>query len=620
MRMLGAAYYPEHWPESRWNRDLELMAEMNFNTVRIGEFSWSVVEKEEGKLDFSMFDRALSAIASKGIKVVMGTPTASPPIWLVKKSTEILQKDEHGHVRLHGSRKHYCFNSKLYRHHSRLITEAFARHYGNDNRIIAWQIDNEYGCHGTTVCFCESCARAFRNWLRSKYETLNKLNKILGTVFWSQTYTDWDQIDPPMKTVTSVNPHLLLEYMRFSSDSVISYHVEQASLVRRFSPKPITHNMMVNFTDIDYKKLADHVDFVSWDNYIPSEYDYMLQAMNHELMRSLKDAEFVVMEQQPGIVNWQRVNTYFAPEQLGYWIKQAFAYGAFGSLVFRFRQLPYGAEQYHGGLIGYSGDPTARSAVAGRAFKEVSHTSPGKRKKEIAIYVDYENFWINRIDGVNNDFELLEHGIFAIYRAIRESGYNVDFVFPGSKLDPFLVVIVPNAFHLKKQFAKELLSFSGKVLVTAHTGVKDQNNTICSRIPDVIHERLGLQVSDFSGLKKPVSLRLGDASYHGKFMLDLVELDDAESLAKFETEPFNGCCALSCKKDWFYLAVVPDSRLMKEVLKAMGLEPGDPCGAELLNFEHNRVLLNPGSDPLEIAVDGKKLIIPPYDWQIFCNE
>jgi len=620
MRITGAAYYPEHWPEIRWSQDVELMKEMNFNTVRIGEFSWSVVEREEGKIDFSLFDRALNVIASAGLKVILGTPTASPPVWLVKKSPDILQRDEHGHLRLHGSRKHYCFNSELYRHHSRIITEAFARHYGNDDRIIAWQIDNEYGCHGTTVCFCENCAKDFRKWLRRKYSTLDRLNCSLGTVFWSQTYTNWDQIDPPMKTVASVNPHLLLEYMRFSSDSVLSYHVEQATLVRRFSAKPITHNMMVNFTDIDYRKLSKHVDFVSWDNYSPGEYDHLLQGMNNDLMRSLKDTGFVVMEQQPGIVNWQRVNAYYEPEHLGYWIKQAFAYGAFGSLVFRFRQLPYGAEQYHGGLVGYSGKITPRAIPASRAFEAVNSKPLEKRKKEIGIYIDYENFWINRIDGINNDFRLLEDGIFPIYRAIRELGYNVDFVFSDSDLDPFSTVIVPTAFFLNESFARRLLDFGGKVLVTAHTGVKDENNTICEDIPSIIHERLGIIVKDFGGLRKAIPVVLNNTVLEGNFIVDLVELRGAKQLAAFPEQPFEGCSALSEKKGWYFLATVPETQLASMVFQAMGLQKRDFEGAEPVHLQNGLVLLNPFRNRLEVNAAGERLIIPPYDWVILRDD
>ncbi|RAM59389.1 beta-galactosidase, partial [Mesotoga sp. SC_4PWA21] len=300
MKWFGAAYYPEHWPRERWKEDVKVMREMGMNVVRIGEFSWSIVERERGKIDFSVLDEVIDLLDSEGIKVIMGTPTCTPPPWLIKEFPEILQRDVNGLLIASGSRRHYCFNSTIYRKETARIVEAFADHFGRDPRIVAWQIDNEYGCHNSTVCYCENCATSFRHWLKRKYGSIENLNRAWGTVFWSQTFNKWEEIDPPRRTLTSPNPSLVLDYRRFSSDSAINYHNLQREIIEPKSEAPITHNLMVNFTEIDYKKLSDSIDFVSWDNYIAEDYDPDLQALNHDLMRSLKKKPFLVMEQQPG--------------------------------------------------------------------------------------------------------------------------------------------------------------------------------------------------------------------------------------------------------------------------------------------------------------------------------
>ncbi|MGB9614927.1 MAG: beta-galactosidase, partial [Fervidobacterium sp.] len=362
MKIYGADYYPEHWEESMWKAHIELMKKYSLEWVRIGEFAWSIVEPKEGEFDFSILDKAINHLKNNGIKIILGTPTATPPAWLVKKYPGILPVDYSGSVRGFGSRRHYSTNSKIYRNYALRITEEYAKRYGND--IDAWQVDNEIGCHGTTYSFGKDDLIAFIEWLKHKYESIENLNKAWGTVFWSQRYNEWDEIVFPINTPTFENPHQMLDIFRFMSDSSIEFMKMQIEILRKFSNKPITHNFMVDFMDIDYKKMARYLDFVSWDNYISTvEYDPLRQSANHVLMRSLKKKPFLVIEQQPGRVNWRELNENYPPEYLAMWTKQGFINGALGVMPFRFDQIRFAAEQYHGGLLDYAGRPTKRLEV-----------------------------------------------------------------------------------------------------------------------------------------------------------------------------------------------------------------------------------------------------------------
>ncbi|OAA29464.1 beta-galactosidase [Kosmotoga arenicorallina S304] len=613
-KLFGACYYPEHWEPDRIEKDVEIMKTLGFNAVRIGEFAWSFVEPSPGEYDFSLFDRVIETFSKNGIGVIMGTPTATPPAWLVKSHPEILQENESGHKLNFGSRRHYCFNSLVYRKFAREITRKYAERYGKSDTIIAWQIDNEYGCHNSTLCYCDNCAKKFRKWLKDKYHNIEALNKAWGTVFWSQQYRDWEEIDPPRHTIASHNPSLSLDYMRFSSDSAIEFHREMAEEVRKYSSKPITHNLMVNFTEIDYYKLSKELDFVSWDNYIPGDYDYHLQGMNHDLMRSLKNEPFLVMEQQPGRVNWRKVNNYHDPEQLKYWIAQSMAHGAFGSLIFRYRQLPYGAEQYHSALLNYDGSLTPRAIAAKEGFKAFMDEEILIPIKETAIYIDYENFWIDRTDRLNNNFSLLSDSILIAYKALRELGYNVDFVFPEDDISEYKLLFIPSAYYVRDEFLKKLSTFNGKLIVTAMTSSKDEYNNIRSSIPYGLEEILGVKVVDFGGIEQAQDLMLNGKKFKGKFILEVLKILDAETIGDF-LYPYEKFPAVTRKGNAIYIASIPEESLLKELLLSIGFEKRIN-GAEIINFKGTSVLLNPYPEKREIEFGHDKIFLEPFFWKI----
>ncbi|MBC7959243.1 MAG: beta-galactosidase [Vallitaleaceae bacterium] len=293
----GADYYPEHWTKERWAVDAKLMKEAGLNVVRLAEFAWSKIETVEGIYDFVWLDEATEIFSELGIKIVLGTPTAAPPYWLMDKYPDIYQTDRYGIVKKFGSRRHYCANNMHFHEYSQKIAEEMAKHYqGNDN-IVAWQIDNEFGCHGH-ICYCENCKQSFQQWLSIKYEDIEALNKEWGTIFWSQTYNSFKEVivpaytqcdgDSEMSGKATHNPGLLLDYMRFQSDAIIKYQKLQIDIIRQYSDQPITHNLMGHFSELDYYGLGRDLDFISWDNYITFQWGtatYEKTSMAHDMWR-----------------------------------------------------------------------------------------------------------------------------------------------------------------------------------------------------------------------------------------------------------------------------------------------------------------------------------------------
>ena len=214
-KTMGTDYYPEQWDSALWESDLTRMRAAGISVIRIAEFAWNQLEPEDGVFTYGFFDRFLDLCAEKGMKVIFGTPTATPPAWLSEKYPEILNCDIDGNPYRHGSRRHYTDNSPVYQKYAARIVEREAVHYGKHPAICGWQIDNELNCE-TADFYSEADNAAFRVFLQEKYGSLEELNRAWGTAFWNETYTDWSEVHVIRKTVSGgVNPHQHLDYLRF---------------------------------------------------------------------------------------------------------------------------------------------------------------------------------------------------------------------------------------------------------------------------------------------------------------------------------------------------------------------------------------------------------------------
>ncbi len=266
-RTLGCCYYPEHWPEEIWPKDARRMVEAGLTWVRIGEFAWSRLEPQPDQFDWGWLDRAITVLGDAGLKVVLGTPTATPPRWMLTRHPDMLAVNAAGHPRGFGSRRHYCFSHPGYFEESRRITRLFAERYGRNPHVAAWQTDNEYGCHDTILSYSDAARDAFRDWCAQRYQSPDALNKAWGNVFWSMDYASFDEIGLPNLTVTEPNPAHVMAFRRFSSDQVVRFNRAQTEILRRFSDAPVAHNYMGRVTEFDHYKVGADLDIASWDSY-----------------------------------------------------------------------------------------------------------------------------------------------------------------------------------------------------------------------------------------------------------------------------------------------------------------------------------------------------------------
>jgi beta-galactosidase len=498
---LGVCYYPEHWPEAWWPEDARRMAELGLSRVRIGEFAWSRIEPDPGRFEWGWLDRAIETLAAAGLGIILCTPTATPPKWLVDRMPDMLQVDEFGRPRRFGSRRHYCFSHEGYRREAARITEAVAERYGMHPAVVAWQTDNEYGCHDTVVSYSDAAARGFRVWLRERYGDVFKLNRAWGNVFWSQEYRSFDEVDPPHLTVTEANPAHRLDWQRFASDEVVAFNRLQVDILRRHSPgRKIVHNFMGFFTAFDHHKVARDLDAATWDSYplgfleqfwfpAADKQRYARQghpdiaAFHHDLYRGCGSGRMWVMEQQPGPVNWARSNPAPLPGMVRLWTLEALAHGAGLMSYFRWRQAPFGQEQMHAGLLlPDSRDSSAVDEVraATEDMQQLTHLST--IAAPVALVFSYEAAWLLDIQPQGGSFQYLQLA-FAMYSALRRLGLDVDIVSPDASLERYALVVCPSLPISDPELTPRLAKLDCPVLLGPRSGSKTRDFSIPPQLP-----------------------------------------------------------------------------------------------------------------------------------------
>jgi len=490
-RSLGVCYYPEHWPVETWAKDAAQMVEAGLKWVRIGEFAWARIEPQPDVFTWEWLDRAVETLAKAGLKIIMGTPSATPPRWMLDKHPDMLAVDAEGRSRKFGSRRHYDFSHIGYRKEAARIAKLMGERYGDHPDVEAWQIDNEYDCHDTTLSYSDAARKGFQDWLAQRYQSTDALNRAWGNVFWSMDYDTFDQIDLPNLTVTEPNPSHVLAFRRYSSDQVVAFNKAQVDVLRPLTDAPLIHNYMGRITSFDHWKVGKDLDIASWDSYpigflsdrlegTPEEKQRFLrqghpdmQAFHHDLYRGVGKGRLWVMEQQPGPVNWAPYNPAPLPGMARLWAWEAFAHGAETVCYFRWRQAPFAQEQQHAGLLRPDSEPAPALAECKQTFNEISElTAVNSGKAPVALIFDYDSAFAWDTQPQGADFEAFRLA-FAAYRALRSLGLSVDILPPYiSDLSAYKLVLAPGILKLSDPLRAALTKGDTLALIGPRTDVK----------------------------------------------------------------------------------------------------------------------------------------------------
>ena len=425
LTLTGVYYYPEHWDESQWERDFKKMHELGFEFTHFAEFAWAQLEPEEGRYDFAWLDKAVALAAKYDLKVIMCTSTATPPVWMSRKYPEILLKNEDGTVLDHGARQHASFASPLYRELSYKMIEKLAQHYGNDSRIVGWQLDNE---PAVQFDYNPKAEQAFRDYLRAKYNhNIQLLNDAWGTAFWSEAYSSFDEITLPKRVQMFMNHHQILDYRRFAAAQTNDFLNEQCLLIRKYAKNQwITTNYIPNY-DEGHIGGSPALDFQSYTRYMVYGDNEGIGRRGYRVGNPLRIAwandffrpiqgTYGVMELQPGQVNWGSINPQPLPGAVRLWMWSVFAGGSDFICTYRYRQPLYGTEQYHYGIVGTDGVTVTPGGREYETFiKEIrelrKHYAPRETKPATIWHVVPLSFSTTRIPGASSGRNRTVHGI-----------------------------------------------------------------------------------------------------------------------------------------------------------------------------------------------------------------
>jgi beta-galactosidase len=541
--LLGAAWYPEQWPETQWDPDLERMEACHIHLVRVGEFAWSTIEPEEGKYDFTWLDHAIEKAARHHIVVVLGTPTAAPPAWLTSKYPETLRVDEDGKRAEHGNRQQFSFSDTKYRDFAHRIAEQMAIRYGHNPNVVGWQLDNEYA----NPDFGPPAQTQFHAWLEKKYGTIAELNRLWTTTYWSQTYDNFNEI--PVRA-SEESPALELDWKHFVSDTWKSYSQNQIDAIRPHAdPRQfITTNTMGWFDGFDHYIVYSNLDIASWDDYIREPvYDFSLNGATHDLDRGFKRKNFWVMETEPAFVNWRKTNNPLERGQIREMAWQAVGHGADAVEYWQWRSALNGQEQYHGTLVGPDGLPVpafAEIQQIGAEFEKAGPALSGTTPhSQAAVLENYDSHWAIDFQRHSAAFDPVEE-LMSFYRPLRQMTQAVDVVAPDAPLDEYKLVEAPALNVLPQAVAQHLIDYvkqGGNLVLGPRSGMKDSYNALYpERQPGPLAGLLGAHVEEFYALEKqvPVGGEIGSGS--ASVWAELLSPNNAETQVLMRYGASNG--------------------------------------------------------------------------------
>ena len=593
----GGDYNPEQWPEEIWADDMRLLKEANIDIVTLNVFSWAALQPSEETYDFSKLDKIMEMVRDNGLQVCLATSTGAHPAWMAKKYPDILRTEFNGLKRKFGGRHNSCPNSPTYEKYSVRLAKKIAERYRDYNNIVAWHISNEFGGE----CYCENCEKAFRVWLKKKYQTIENVNRAWNTAFWGHTFYDWDEIVLPnllsehFEQDRSQFQGITVDYKRFNSESILECYKREYDALKAITPDiPITTNLMGFYKPLDYKMWAKYMDVVSWDNY-PSNEDSPAQiAMSHDLMRGINGGEpFLLMEQTPSVTNWLPYNALKRPGVMRLWSYQAVAHGSDSVMFFQMRRTVGACEKLHGAVIDHVGTNETRVfrevKALGAELKELGEQTLGAvTDAKAAIYFDWDNWWaIECSAGPNCDLKYKDE-IYNYYQALYKLNIPVDIVGPEDDLGKYQLLIAPILYMTKTGYDEKIRTFvknGGTFVTTFFSGIADEHDLIVTGgYPGKLRDIMGIWVEESdalpSGAENHFTYR--GKAYPAKLLCDLSHLEGAEALSVYEEDFYAQMPAITKNQFGDGRAYYVATRSNEEFYQTLMADICEECGVESL--------------------------------------
>ena len=587
----GGDYNPEQWSEEIWQEDMRLMREAGVNLVSLGIFSWAKLEPKPGQYQFDWLDRILDLLHANGVQVALATATASPPPWFSRLHPESWPVAVDGLSYKPGSRQFYCPNSVAYREASSRLAGEMARRYGQHPAVWMWHVNNEYGCH-VHECYCPVCTQAFQEWLCERYKSVDVLNDVWGTAFWSLGISDWADVQLPNRTTSYRNPAQVLDYRRFMNQSLLNLFKAEIKAIRDAgASQPLFTNSVFGLKALDGFEWAKYQDVTAIDMYINpvnSEQAWKDGAFWHDLTRSWgRGKPYLLVEQTTSQVNWRTVNSLKAPGTIRTFSYQALARGASSVMFFQWRASRSGAEKYHAGMVPHYGVDGSRIFAEikqmGAEFARLKKLASQQVHSQVGILFSYENIWALEID--SKPAQLDGWSVLRPWhQALIEQNIPLDFVHPEDDFSQYKVLIAPLLYQISQAQAERLRTFvqsGGTLLMTYFSGVTDLNERIwLGGYPALLQDVLGIKVEEWQPFQPGETnlLSVNGVSVEGSHWADLLHATTAEVLATYTQDFYAGSPALTKnrygKGTAYYAGTVPAQNWLRDWIGAICVEQG----------------------------------------------
>lgn len=644
---LGVDYYPEQWDESMMDADLDNIVELGSNVIRIAEFAWHLMEKKEGEFDFSFFDRVIQKAKDKNLKVIMGTPTATIPAWLAYKHPDIISEFENGAKRVFGGRHVYCFNSPHMYEYSEKIIRAMVSHYKNEEQIIAWQIDNEFGHEGSDMCYCDNCKKAFQSYLCRKFNgNIDELNNVYGTTFWSQEYNGFEEIPIPAETITTHNPALRLDWERFRSQSIVDFSEFQVKLIKEIIPNAtVIHDFPGGGLSkhVDYSQIAKTLDVVAYNNY-PVWGGQKVPILPHEIafgldyIRGLKSKNFWITEAIMGAQGHDVTGFLPRPNQAKMWSYQGVARGCDSLMYFRYRGATKGAEQFCYGVIDADNKKRRKFFEVQSFFKDIKQYMAELKspiKSDVAILYDYNSLASFRIQSQSILLDTIAE-MQKLHKVFYDENIMVDIIASEKDISEYKIVVLPLMLittpELTKRF-EEFVQNGGTLIMTYRSAVKDIDNNLVlgEMLPVGFNDIAGVTVEETESLQDYNSFSIigkdiykGKSGYGGIFR-DMLVPTTAETLYSYDDDFYRQYAAIT-KNNYgkgcvYYLGTTPDADtltgIISDIIDAVKIEKtASPDGVEIVKrgTDDNQIKMIINHNAFDIALDD--ITLKPFEVKI----
>ncbi|WP_079909230.1 beta-galactosidase [Paenibacillus sp. 32352] len=615
--MYGGDYNPEQFPRDIWDEDMRLFQMAGIDIATLNVFSWSLNQPDENTYRFDWLDDMMDKLHANGVRVCLGTSTAAHPAWMARKYPDILTVTGDGKKRKYGRRHNSCPNSPTFRHYAGIMAGKLAERYKDHPALLLWHVNNEIGIR----CHCDNCEQAFRQWLKRRYGSLEKLNQAWYTKFWGHTFYDWEEIVIPSGLSEGLSggnsdqtafQGITLDFYRFNSDSWLECYLIEYRAIKEIIPDAIvTTNFQGNGTykPLDYFKWAPYLDIAALDIYPENHTPESYMALRYDLMRGIKDgAPFMLMEQSPSVINWKSVNPMKRPGVMRIRSYQAISRGAESIMFFQLRRSLGAYEKFHGAVIDHAGHENTRvfreCAQLGSELKELgSLLLHSQTRSRIGILFDWENWWAVELGGGPSAYMKYLDQIQKYYDALYVNHYSVDLLHVNSDFDAYDILLAPMLYMVKPGLAEKLEKYvenGGTWVTTFYSGIVNESDLVTpGGYPGELRKLLGIWVEEIDAMFPDqrntmlMQQKLGplEDAYECGLVCEVVHPEGADTMAVFGSDFYKGSPALTRnrygKGEAWYAATDPSREFMeiwlKQLCDSKGIEPiaAAPPGIEV---------------------------------------